>query len=318
MPDPIEWERVACLVCGSADRVPADGVAWREERFEYVLCATCGLKYMDPRPTARWYQAFYEQEFWQEKLEYRGFRSRSSVRPLPSEAGWAKRLDKQHSWAERIATHVERTVSLTPASLVVDVGAAFGVTLALLRRRWGCRVAGVEPSSVSREYAQRQFGIEFLGRHFEDLSTPTPVDGQVTLLMMSQVLENIVDPRAALRSVARLLAPDGSLFIETSNFFYYNAINPYHPYIFSPATLEDLLAQCGFTVVDRRHEPDPPAAAAPVNRYLMFMARRGPSTFRRLPVEAERLVADQALGIARFVETRAAAKRQAAATRTTP
>lgn len=317
MPEPIEWEQAACQVCGSVDRLPADGVSWRDARFEYVLCRTCGLKYMNPRPTARWYHAFYEREFWQEKLEYRGFRAKSPIAPLPSDEGWAKRLGKQRWRAERIARLVARTVSLGPSSLVVDVGTAFGVTLDLLRQRWQCQVAGVEPSLVSRDYAEREFGIGFLGRHFEDLYSPTVVDGQVSLVVMSQVLENILDPRAALHAVGRLLAPGGHLYIDTSNFFYYNAVNPYHPYIFSPATLEDLLAQCGFDVIDREHEPDPPAADAPVNRYLMFMARRGASLFHRCTVDAERLVADQGIGVARFSETRAAQKRQAAAMRTT-
>ena len=48
---------------------------------------------------------------------------------------------------------------------------------------------------------------------------------------MSNVLENIVDPLPVLEACRRVLAADGLLYVETPNFFHYDAMNPYHPYI---------------------------------------------------------------------------------------
>jgi SAM-dependent methyltransferase len=305
---PVEWETPSCLVCGGAERVPSDSVEWRGATFGYVLCAACGLKYMSPRPTQRWYHALYEQEFWQEKIANEGYSGKGPGARAGGD-GLAQRLTKQRWRAARIVDAVSRFAPPRRDSLVVDVGAAFGVTLHELRQRYGCEVAGVEPSTVARAYAEREFGIRFLGRYMEDLFGPSPADGRVGLLIFSHVLENIVDPRAALAAAARLLAPAGRIYVDTSNFLYYNAINPYHPYIFSPDTLEELLARCGFSVEARQHAPHPRSASAAGDPYLLFVARVGASTFVRPPVSAAQLVADQERGL----QLRRAARRREAA-----
>jgi SAM-dependent methyltransferase len=309
MAEPIEWEEAACLVCRSVDRADSDSVTWRDAAFRYVLCRTCGLKYMNPRPTERWYHAFYEQEFWQEKIEYRGFTQLNKA-PRTADEGLAKRLAKQRWRAERILQLTGRHVPLDQDSLVVDVGAAFGVTLHTLQDRFGCRVAGVEPSSAAREYAERELGVSFIGRYMEDLLHPGPLDGRVMLVLLSQVLENIVNPRAALRAVARLVGERGYVYIDTSNFFYYNAINPYHPYIFSPDTLEDLLAQCGFRVTGREHAPLPAAGVETPDPFLMFVAQPGPSAFVRTAAPVDELAARQRLGLQMMADRKAAKARR--------
>jgi hypothetical protein len=128
-------------------------------------------------------------------------------------------------------------------------------------------------------------------------------------MILSQALENILRPRDALRAAARLLAPSGRIYIDTSNFYYYNAINPYHPYIFSPETLEELLASAGFHIIDREHKPHPRLSIDPAYPFLMVMAAPGAEAFERPPVDADALVADQALGLRKLADARAEPKR---------
>jgi SAM-dependent methyltransferase len=299
----IDWESPSCLLCAGSNRVPSDAVEWWGATFTYVLCGTCGLKYMCPRPTQRWYRAFYEREFWQEKVEYTGFTS-NRLAPRLREEGLAKRLAKQHWRAQRIIRLAARRIRLDASSFVLDVGAAFGVTLDRFREKYGCRVAGVEPSTIARNYAEHDLGIPLAGRYVEDLFAPTAIDGEVSLIIFSHVLENVIDPAAALSAVHRLLRPGGHVYIDTSNFVYYNAINPYHPYIFSPDTLEALLGACGLVVIDREHEPPPMEAVAPSNRYLMFLAAPGVSTFVPRRRSVDEIVAEQRLGLEKHLSAR--------------
>ena len=72
MADEIQFEDVACLLCGGRDALPSDTVRWRQSELHWVICRTCGLKYMCPRPTRAWYRRFYQEEFWQEKVAFTG------------------------------------------------------------------------------------------------------------------------------------------------------------------------------------------------------------------------------------------------------
>jgi hypothetical protein len=57
------------------------------------------------------------------------------------------------------------------------------------------------------------------------------VDGQVMRLVFIHVLENGVDPTAAVIAARRLIAPDGHLHIDPSQFLGSYAVHPYHPLV---------------------------------------------------------------------------------------
>ena len=292
------------MLCGGTDSAASDTIEWREQRLHYVICGSCGLKYMSPRPTQGWYLRFYEHEFWQEKATFQGYSSKGAREAAAIDEGTAKRVAKQRRRALRIADLLAPVVSLDSASLVIDVGTAFGETPALLRERHGCRVLGVEPSAHGRAYCAEVNGVELVGRYMEDLAERQPFDGEVDLVVMSHVLENIVDPRAALASARRLLRPEGSLYLDTCNFYFNNAVNPYHPYVFSPETLTDLLARCGFGLLAQYSETHPRQASWPTDPYLAVIARPAVAATLTRPVDVERLVADQQLGLSLLAESK--------------
>ena len=292
----IEFEDVDCLICGSDETVPAGAIQWRYAEFCYVLCRVCGLKYMKPRPTHEWYVRFYEEDFWQEKIVNRGFltRTRSAI---PAEVGVQQRIAKQVWRAEQIYRIVTSTLNLTSDHLVLEVGASWGVSLAFLHRRTGCQILAVEPSDVTRSYAQENYGITFVGHVMEDLYKPQQIDGKVDVVIFSHALENIIDPLQALKTARRLLSPAGLVYIDTCNFYYYDAMNPYHPYIFGPETLAALLGKAGLQVVSSHYEDHPRVAKQPSNRYLIILAKKGQVVHNVPSLGVQQLITDQKLGL---------------------
>lgn len=306
--EPIEFESPACMLCAGTSSVASDTIEWREGPLHYRICMGCGLKFMCPRPTAGWYARFYESAFWQEKVTWTGWSSHGPRRAVDIDEGTRKRVAKQRWRARRIHNRLLPWVPLDESSLVVDVGTAFGETPALLRDRHGCRVLGVEPSIPAREYCREVNGVELLASSMEELADAHQLDGQVDVLIMSNVLENIVDARQALASTRRLLRPDGWLYVEVCNFYFNNAVNPYHPYVFSPETLSDLLAREGFRLVTQYSETHPRQAQLPTDPFLCMVARPGPPMRLDRAVDVGRMLADQELGLARIAEGRAHAR----------
>jgi len=86
----IEFERVACNLCGSDDgRVLLRGVDKNSGvpgTFQLVRCNVCGLVYQNPRPTRETLSACYPDDYGPHQVE--------RVTPPISNSGWAQRKQK--------------------------------------------------------------------------------------------------------------------------------------------------------------------------------------------------------------------------------
>lgn len=246
----IDWESVGCMLCYHTDNRPAGNVEWRGNVLNYSICLHCGLKYMNPRPTAAWYRDFYASEFWEDKFENRSWRpGQATWMPWHwLRSGFSGRIRKGRKRAKAVTPLIAEHARLQAGARVLDIGCAFGLILDRLRRDFRCEPYGIEPSRVARDYAARSCGVSFIGITAEELPKLSAYDGCFDLVIMSNMLENIVEPRLILEACRRVLKDEGSIYIETPNFFYYDAVNPYHPYIYNEATLSALLAQAGLEV----------------------------------------------------------------------
>jgi O-antigen biosynthesis protein len=109
---------------------------------------------------------------------------------------------------------VDAVAPLRP-SRALDVGCADGSTGILLKERYaGCHVTGIEPTQAAdaaKEKLDRVFhgGVETFLHRFG----PAEFD----LVLLGDVLEHLVDPWAALASIAGCLAPGGVLVATVPN-----------------------------------------------------------------------------------------------------
>jgi len=247
----------ACLLCGETSSHPVKGVSWKGVAFSYSLCARCGLKFMNPRPTPESYRRFFRDEYWQMNLAGAGY---------PSVAGYddaridqmALRMPKYERGYRRVRKKVLEHVTLGPRTRVLEVGCGFGYTLEWLRRDFGCQVEGVEPSTEAVERCRRG-GVAIVAATAEDyLSDEPPREGPYDVILFRHCLETLLDPRPVLRGVRnRLRQPSGILLVYTANVEYYDAMSPYAPFIFSPETLSRLARTCGLEVRSVVAPPSP-------------------------------------------------------------
>lgn len=128
---------------------------------------------------------------------------------------------------------------------VLDVGADMGKLLDHLAADYGCRTFYQEENATAKAWLREH------GRHADaaDPSGCAPFDW----IVLSQVLEHIVDPVAMLQGLRTLSAPDGKLFVEVPNHGFWDESDIglffEHVNYFSPASLTAALDRAGFHVL---------------------------------------------------------------------
>ena len=177
-----EWEALdECPLCRGAVMLPNGRVRWLDMDFGYVICPTCNLKFMNPRPTQASYKRFYQTQFWQQKVRNVGFRqdgqmwntkrySGDNDQTWEAEAGRERKIAKAREMRTPVIIEtLTRYVALGTNSHVLEVGAGLGVVLEELHARYGCHVYAVEPSTEARDALAERPAIEMLGSYGEEL-----------------------------------------------------------------------------------------------------------------------------------------------------
>lgn len=231
---PGDLEQVpACPVCGSQERsvLHAD---LRDLQFlcapglwTFHRCLQCSSAYLDPRPTrgsiGRAYTVYYTHGRpcnrlgplgkVQRRLRYGFLNQAHGYRLYPAwRAGaWLLRvLPNERSLALREIRHLTRRGN---GMRVLDVGCGSGAFLDLMRWQ-GWSGVGLEPDQSAVDTA-RERGLEVIQGTVDRLAElPASSFDAIT---MSHAIEHLHDPVASLRACARLLAPDGVMYIATPN-----------------------------------------------------------------------------------------------------
>ncbi|MGA9776591.1 MAG: class I SAM-dependent methyltransferase [Candidatus Dormiibacterota bacterium] len=149
----------------------------------------------------------------------------------------------------RVVAAVER--HRRPGTLF-EVGASVGILLEAARRR-GWTVSGIEPSRWAVATGRHRYGVNLRQGTIEGDSGP---NGPVDCVVMSDVLEHLIDPQGALLKAAGWLAPEGVLAIVTVNMtaLLARALGTRRPgYMdmhltyFSPQALDSMFSRAGLT-----------------------------------------------------------------------
>ena len=246
-----------CLVCeGDRLRPLALVYEFRATRFPLVECARCRMRFLAVQPRGASFAELYARDYFE--ADYRCGRSHASS------------FEESAFVAENRGL-LDAFEALTPPGRLLDVGCASGWLLHHAKRR-GWQAQGVELSEAAVRFA-RERGLDV---HLGDLASAQLPDGSFDLVYMGDVLEHVPDCRATLAEVARVLRPDGVLYlrgpITTHSLARALALRsygllgrsivlrepPYHLWEFTPRSLAGLLERVGLAVVSARQSKIPP------------------------------------------------------------
>jgi SAM-dependent methyltransferase len=227
----------------------------------FVVQCDCGLRRLDPRPTAAALSRIY--------AEATGYHAYVGRRRSPlKQALWDALRDSEAAPAVRsiwvrLASPVLRplarwqfdvNVRLNGRRLrVLDVGSGFGDVLMYLQSR-GCRTLGIDLSPHAAERA-REYGVDVRTGTMRSLQL-TP--GDFDVVIMSHSLEHVPHPAEEIGEAWRLLAPGGRLLLAVPNgdavrmrvdgAHWSCLMPPVHFWFFDAASLRSLVERHGFRV----------------------------------------------------------------------
>jgi SAM-dependent methyltransferase len=111
---------------------------------------------------------------------------------------------------------------------LLEIGAGYGVSLALMIAEFGVDAVGIEPASVGFDASFRgarailaENGIDpdrIIDASGEALPFP---DGAFDVVYSNNVLEHTTDPAKVLSEAVRVLKPGGTLYVEVPNYLSY-------------------------------------------------------------------------------------------------
>src|SRR5262249_47117879 len=194
------------------------------DAYDVAACPECGMVFAETPATQPDYDRYYSE--W-------------SIYASGSVASEFER-ERQRGVARRLASD---------ASRILDIGCGSGLLLELLREGGHASITGLDPSP-SCVATVRAKGIAAYQGWFSALPSELAT---YDLVILNSVLEHLLDVRAAIAAVIRVLAPGGRLFISVPDAARYadHLHAPFHDFStehinhFSPESLDALLVQFG-------------------------------------------------------------------------
>ena len=239
-----------CVACRS-DKINY----WRHKNYQYTenanfaelqiyRCKSCGTGFLNRPPAMQWLQSIYQ------------YSGQALTQAITLEEVLAREAEFPNCVVD--AARMSQLANQSNSSgnhQALDIGSGFGFYTKALRAV-GYRTVSINPGKYENEVFRLLNGDEPLDVMFENYQ---PAE-QFGVVMMSQVLEHLLEPDQAISKVANLLESGGVLACAVPNFdsFLVKLLGtkdnaclwvPEHVNYFSEKGLKDLVERNGFRVI---------------------------------------------------------------------
>jgi 2-polyprenyl-3-methyl-5-hydroxy-6-metoxy-1,4-benzoquinol methylase len=214
-----------------------------KELFNFDQCAECKLVFLNPRVSLEVLKNYYTSYY----LPYRGAKAWGKFEKLVE--GSQQKLDLKR------VKRVKEAHSLSPESLILDVGCGNPSFLKACQQKLKCKTMGIDFSDEGwKDQAAHFAGLDLKVAEIKDLASNLQPD----VITMWHYLEHDYTPLENLSYLKSIAKPSTTLVIEIPNFDSasrqkYNENwagwhTPRHISLFSPNNIELLLNKSGWKV----------------------------------------------------------------------
>lgn len=242
-----------CFVCGQSNFKtlvePKDHTVSKES-FTVVECTNCQFRFTQDVPTEETIGPYYASE--------------SYISHSDTKKGLINRL---YHFARNYMLNSKRNLLNKhiqgQEKKLLDIGAGTGYFLNTMKQS-GWNVTGVEPDDQARAFSQKQFELDVYP--LDNLYEFTPQS--FSMISMWHVLEHVHRLDDTLKQIYQLLNDDGTLVIAVPNSdcldaqkykeFWAGWDVPRHLYHFTPISMERLMANHQFKIIEKKLMPFDP------------------------------------------------------------
>lgn len=210
------------------------------DNYGVVACKDCGFTYADGIPSQEEFNKYYSEMAKYEFNYQDGTVSQDYLTYFTKVADF-------------IVSHLK-----DKKAKILDVGCASGDLLAVLKSKGYSNLSGIEPSLACVKSARKLYGVEVTVDNVYDFRTSERFD----LIILSAVLEHLLDLRKAIEKIKSLLKDDGLLFIEVPDVERFDShipapfqqFNAEHLNFFSRNSIKNLLASFGIKTIEMQQQ----------------------------------------------------------------
>lgn len=245
MNESFSQEFVKCNLCGKDNPrllfVARNRTNKKNGFFRIVKCKSCGLVYVNPRPTQQELLQYYSEGYWAGTFSNTEI-EKSIIWGVP--------------WYKAMEIKAAPILKYKKSGKILDVGCGDGSLLKFLKDL-GWQTYGVELNPQSTGFAKEKLGLDIFCGDIEEADYPLEFFDVVSFI---HSLEHLRDPVATLNKIQLILKKDGILVIEVPNFGGFSSfvfrdkwvgINaPLHLYHFTKKVLEKILTICKFSPIE--------------------------------------------------------------------
>jgi len=234
-----------CPICACADKTFIykqnfnNKVVSLTESYDVVVCGECGFTYADNIPSQPEFDNYYEI---MSKYE---FNDKDGVASGDYIDHYAKIVDF-------LTPHINKEAG------ILDIGCSTGGLLSVFKSKGYLNIAGIDPSPSCVKTAIELYGVEATVNNIYNFPSIKKFD----LVILSAVLEHLVDFSGSMQKIRLLLKDQGLLFIEVPDaerFAEYirapfQQFSIEHINYFSKDSLKNLLSKFNFKVTKTRQD----------------------------------------------------------------
>lgn len=168
-----------------------------------VCCKNCNFIFVGNIPSKKYYEEYYKKE-----SKYEGIREHEI---------------HEDQTATELLSFIKNNLSKN--SKILDVGCSTGYLLSLFKKDGYKNLFGIEPALKCKKIAKEKYGLKVETNSLNSFSSSIKYD----LIVLSMVLEHLVDIKESIKKIENLLNDDGYLYIGVPNAsnFYSNTIEPF-------------------------------------------------------------------------------------------